>query len=929
MSVTISSSALLSYYQAKAGLGAAASGSSNTASALASAKPNAPWTTPATARQTNSLIQTAISGQSLFNPNTVKVSVPNASPNYKNLFALYQGVSALQDLANQAAGKGVTAGQIAQLQTAFSGGLGQLSTFLGASPFRGFSVAQGAVTTQTTTSAGVTNETDTYTTGVLVAGSPSTDVTAFDGNVQFSMTATLPSGVKKVVDFDLADMGSTPRSLSNVVSYLNSQLTASGITTRFAVDRIPGQPTTTKVNGQTLTTDPGPDTFALQINGNAVEKLSFSAPGSTPAVYLTQTAGITTPASTSPTATPPDAVQQLVKLTTDPTATNAKVFSDTLASTVKSAITTATGSDGSVYVLANVTGATPKGEADTAQSIVGTQDVALMKYDSAGNLMYSQVLGASGSASGFGLAVSSNGQVAVTGTATSLVTGDGVSSSATTSTGFVSLYSDQGQPLWTSMVAGGQEGQVNEAAFGADGSVYVAGTTTIPGSTITNGYLAGFNGVTGTQKFSTSLGSDSQTHITGLAVSGSQIVLAGTQGADGVVQSYQLQSSGAPTLTGTHDLGDLQGGSVAGVAINDDGSIIVAGSTHNGALSAGAITTAYTGGEEGFVANLSADLTPSASDTLAYYAGSGGDVRVTAVTAAGGQAYIAGQVVNTSSGTTAYDGFAAQIDPTTGASGWSNQYTGLDSKVAPNAIAVDASGSSVLDALGLPNGQIDFSRSQTVAASTLPGAANSLIPAQTLVANSALRAGEQFTVKTNFSGVAQTVTIEATDTLQTLAQKISQASGFSAGVTVTTVNGAQVLQIKPNYPGVQITLGAGKGGANALGALGLAEGTVTSNATAKAAKPGATVSAANANSLQANYALLLPSTLNLSTPAGVKQAQAVLGAAVVTIKQIYSDMTTPPSTTRTAGNTGSAPAYLTAEIANYKAALARLQSASS
>jgi hypothetical protein len=39
-------------------------------------------------------------------------------------------------------------------------------------------------------------------------------------------------------------------------------------------------------------------------------------------------------------------------------------------------------------------------------------------------------------------------------------------------------------------------------------------------------------------------------------------------------------------------------------------------------------------------------------------------------------------------------------------------------------------------------------------------------------------------------------------------------------------------------------------------------------------------------------------------------------------------MTTPPSTTRTAGATGSAPAYLTAEIANYKAALARLQSAS-
>jgi hypothetical protein len=927
MTTGISSSALLSYYQSKAGVGLSTSGSSASSDATsASNAPVAPWSTTQTARQTNSLIQSAMSGQSLFNPNAVKLSVPSASPNYKNLFALYQGVTALQDLANQAGGKGMTANQLTQLQTAFSGGLGQLTTFLGSSPFRGFSVAQGAVTAQAQTTAGTPSETDVYNTGVLVSGSAATAVSAFQGPVQFTLTATLPSGKQKVVNFNLADMGSTTRSLSNVVSYLNSQLQAASVTTRFAVNRTPGVASTTTVNGKTLTGPVGPDQFSLQIKGNSVEKLSFSSPSSTPAVYVTQTAGITATKAAATPGTTADAKQQLVKLTTDPAATTAKVFTDSMASTVQSAIATQTASDGSVYVLANVNGAVPAGEVGGAQAIVGSQDVALLKYDSAGNLMFSHVLGSSGSASGYGLAVSASGQVAVTGSATSLVTGDGTASSATVSSGFVSVYSDQGQPTWTSMVGAGAPGQVNQAAFAADGTLYVTGTTTISGTDIANGYLAGFS-ATGTQKFATSLGSATQNHVTGLAVSGTSIITAGVQNGDAVAQSFQIQATGAPTLTMTRDLGALQGGSVAGVAVNADGSVIVAGSTHNGALNAGTVTTAYTGAEEAFVANLSADLTPASSDTLAYYAGSGGDLRVTAVAASGGKAYIAGQAVNTGSGATTYDGFAAQIDPLTGTSGWSSQYMGLDHIVAPNSIAVGATGASSLDALGLPTGALDFAPAQTVGLSSLAGlsaSSQAMVPAQTLVANSALRAGEQFTIKTNYSGVAQTVTIEADDTLQTLSQKISRASGFSASVTVSTSNGVQQLHIKPNYAGVQITLGAGKNGANALPALGLTEGVITTNATAKAAKGGATVTSASSNSLKANYALLLPSTLNLTTSAGVKQAQAVLGAAMVTIKQIYTDLTTPASTTR-AGTNGAAPAYITAEIASYQAALARLQ----
>lgn len=907
MTTGISSSALLGYYQSLAGIhpnassstSASSASSASSSSTTTSTNPTPPWTAKTTAQQTSNLLQSAISGANLFNPNAAKISVPNASPNYKNLFALYQGVTALQDLANQAAASGETSGQIAQLQTAFAGGLTQLSNYLSTSPFRGFSVDQGAVAAQTETTAGVANQTYTYDTGVLATSSPATAVQAFEGDVQFSLTVTLPSGKQTVVNFNLADMGSETRSLSNVVSYLNSQLKAAGVSTNFSVKMTEGQPTTTKVNGQTLTTPAGPNTYSLQINGNSVEQLSFSAPSSAPAVYLTQTVGATT-------GTSPDAEQQLVKLTTNPGAPSDQVFSDTLPSAEQDAIATAAAPDGSVYVLANVNAATPAGEAGASQSIQGSQDVALLKYDSAGNLISSSVVGATGSASGYGLAVSPDGtEVAVTGTGTGVATTNGSATSSTTSLGFVKVYDDTGQPLWTASIGNGAAGQANQVAFGAGDAVYVTGTTAIGDGGVTNTTLTGFSS-SGAQQFSTSLGSN--INISGLAVSGSQIITAGTQNGDAVVQSYQIQSgSTPPALTATRDLGALDGGNVAGVAVNSDGSIIVAGSTHNGALNAGTVTNAYSSGEEAFVANLQANLSPSSSDTLAYY-GAAGDVRVSAVTAAGGQAYIAGQVVSSASGSTNTQGFAAQIDPQTGQSGWSDTYSGLDKDVAPNSIAVQTAGASALDALGLPAGDLDYSGSQTI------------------VANSNVAAGDQFTISTSYSALPQTITIGASDTFQSLAQEIGEATGFEATASIVTgANGVQQLQIKPSFPGVQITLGPGPSGANALPGLGLTQGTLTTNATAKAAKAGAASTTANANSLKANYGLGLSSTLDLSTSAGLKQAQASLTAAITTIKQIYTDMTTPPSTSK--GTSGGVPAYLTAEISSYQAALARLDAA--
>jgi hypothetical protein len=240
----------------------------------------------------------------------------------------------------------------------------------------------------------------------------------------------------------------------------------------------------------------------------------------------------------------------------------------------------------------------------------------------------------------------------------------------------------------------------------------------------------------------------------------------------------------------------------------------------------------------------------------------------------------------------------AQIDPSTGAVGWSNVISGPNNESAPHSIAVDPNGSSVLDLLGLPTGSINYK------------------PNPNLTANSALVAGDEFTIASN--GVTRSITIDPNETLQTLATKITRASGYQATAKVVTNSGVQQLQITPNNAGASVTLGSGPNGLDALPALGLTSGIITSATTAIKSKT---------NTLQSSYGLNLPTTLNLDSPASIAAAQAALNSATGTLARIYLNLTTPPSA-KTAGANHSAngpvPAYLTAEIASYQSALARL-----
>ena len=979
MSISISSDVLLAYLQVKTGQ-TGADASSSASATLAAKAPTAPWnattstsaTSPATTAvggtldSTDTLVEQIIAGKSIVNPAAATLSQTTSSAaantDYQNLFALYQGLTTLQSLATAASSSSTTSTQLSLIQQAFSSGLGQVRSFVAGDPFQEFAVSDGKVSTDDTTTVGAQQASDTYDTKALVTGSPGDIVSSLQGDVSFSMTATNLQGAATTVNFDLDDMGSTPRTLSNVVNYLNGQLSAAGLKTTFSDNLIPGQAAVTTTSGGVTTTVTAatPDQYGLQINGTPNELLSFSAPSSTPAVYVAQTSydpsatsttsttsAITTSTVTTSTSgastTAATVTSQLLKLD-QPGASGgatANGFSDSLPAGA-TVTATATAPDGSVYVLANVD------QTINGQTIQGPQDAVLMKYDSAGQLVYTNTLGSADTVDATALAVSADGsQVAIAGSVTggAIDPTDTSQAGSTTQQSFVSVYDSSGDALWNNTQDADDDNQANAVSFGPDDTVYVAGSTMgrLPDATSAgaqDGYLQGFDVSTTTDPltkavtysassaFTQEFGTSGVDRATGVAVSGSSVYVSSVENGDAVVRRYDLgvtTSSGqemtddgegktsatkvSATLGAKQDLGALTGGDVSGIAVAADGSVLVTGSTHDAALNAGTVTDAYSGAGDAFVASLNANLSAAAGgESLAYY-NAGQPTTATAITASGNTAYITGQI-NGQSTTTPGLGYAAAIDPTTGQVSWSSTFSGNNGTAAPSSIAVSSSGASALDLLGLPQGALQVQNT----------------PSQLVVANTSAQAGDSFYVQTG-TGLPQQVTISADDTYQTLAEKIEQASGYNATVTTLTLDNQTQIKIAPANASATLRIEAGPSGQDALSSLGLSEGLVSGavDAAAPTTQNGAPVT----SEIQSHYSVTVPDSLSLADSADIAQTQSTLATAIADVQSIYYDMTTAKSTTTGGSTGGTVPAYITAQISNYQLALERLTGASS
>lgn len=992
--ISFDPSLLTSYYNAKAGVaGASASPSGASSSSTASGDktnsptgsgtaPRAPWNASTADADENSLVSKILMGHK-FIDTSGQSSIEGASPDYNKLFSLYQGVSALQGLAQKAKDGKLSDNALEQLQRRFTAGMKEVDAYISDTKFDHVNLTEGTLTKELKNTVGVAKTNTTYTADAIATGSASSSVKAFEGDVKFKMTIKKTGTATPFdVNIDLSQMPSgQTRSMSNVVSFINDKLKEQGLSTKFVVNRTPATPTTQTVNGKPVTIASGQDSYGLQIKGVSYEQLSFSAPDTSDAVYVMQTTGDpdkkTTTTSKSTTPTPPagttptsatkstDVTSSLMKFQTTEGATGTALADPiskvgdkywvqgeseqtALPDTVANVRQSVAGADGSVYVLADVNG-TVSGE-----DIKGTQDVALLKYDSAGKLLYTRTLGASETATGYNMAVAADGKVAITGSVTGALDisqttthtyGSGATAVSSTSTSnistagasptapdsFVTVLDASGVEEWTQRRGATAEDEATAVAFGADGSVYVGGRTksTMPGASggqagSWDSYLMGFS-ADGKPAFTTQGGTTGSDTVANIVVNGSTVYTSGVENGNAVVKAYTIGTTTstdangvsttktAATLASSRDLGGIGGGGITGMSLYN-GKIYLAGSAGSDKMLAGAtVTHGYSGGYDAYALSIDSNLGNASADTIAYFGGAGVE-KDAKVQFANGTAWIAGSTTGDLNGTTmlstatkAQDGYLAKLDVATGTGTVVARFTGTDGKVTPNAIAVAPGASSVLDRLGLPQGKLLYTDSNLITAGT------------------SVRTGDQFYMVDPDSGVKKTITIDANETLDTLAKKLVRASGYKLEVSVSKVLGKQMnqLDIKPANGSSKVEFVAGPTGRDALAGLGLAPGIVSSTA-------GSLMDSKAVDYLksQKNMGLDFDTSLTLNSDSAIADAIDKLAKTMKGVQRVYTylkygDPQASDSKSKHNGS-GVAPAYLTNQISNYQAALQRL-----
>jgi hypothetical protein len=384
------------------------------------------------------------------------------------------------------------------------------------------------------------------------------------------------------------------------------------------------------------------------------------------------------------------------------------------------------------------------------------------------------------------------------------------------------------------------------------------------------------------------------------------LVVASVQNGHAIVTKY---ASGDPTSAPAWqmDLGDLQNGTIGGIAV-DGNNVYVSGTSSNGSLTAGgqaSVANAASGSSDAFVFGLN-DGGASASANFVSYVGTSSSDLGGAIAVSNGHIYLTGTTRGAFAGQT--QSFANTPNmfvtdmSTSGAVNWTKQYGGLSGNSTGQGIAVDAKGSSVLDALGLPRGAVSLSQSVN------------------LVDQTTVHAGDSFNLKVSGRTDREvTIRIEADETMSSLATKINTALMFDGTSKVTYTSKGSALQVSANA-GVQIQLESGPEGSDALSGLGI-EPTVLAKDAASSTK---TTPASSTQKLVAG--LGLTNTMDLSTTAGAKAARGAMVAVLSSLRTAYRNLNTPPTTTKgTAQNAGPpASAYQMNQIANYQLALGML-----
>ncbi len=689
-------------------------------------------------------------------------------PNDRSLFIIHNGVQKLQALADAAAKDGISTETRKRLQDRITKGIEELNDHINATKLDGAFLIGGRRLTRHE-GEGIPKGLLQYDTKPLVNGELTAIPEGFLGDRRFTLKVT-KGGVATNFDINLSEMGTTDRTIGNVANFINLKLEAAGFESRFA--RVETTiPAATK--GGTATVQQ-----RMRITTTSLESLSFeAAAGDTkPALYVA--GGKTVDKATQ------SVVSKMTGLEgTDNLASFTSDISAVKGSTV-GARASVVGSDGSLYVIADATGKV------NGQTPKDKSDVVLMKYDTTGQIVWTRALGSAAPAQGFSLAIGADGTLAVAGS----VNGRADTASSTTGNGldsFVAAFDLEGRDKWYHQQGATGSDNATHVQVGADGSVFVMGTTTnsYGGATALGGkdvYLQAFE-ASGTLRFTTALGTTGDDTPAGLAIANGQAVAVWNESGGARMGKFD-------TLTGiasgaTNNLAASNLSAVTMVASDSSGRIFLAGRT-------AADSTANK--------LVAMDIS---SETVLFQAQSTGEA-IRALTAAGDQVAYATETVTvtpangSTPASTARESSIIGLDADTGLQAFSRAAPQLAN--APISIALAPSVSQTLDSMGIPQGTLSFGISDA------------------LTDRTGLRAGDQFSVIVN-GGSEKKITIAQGETMRTLAAKLNRVLMRDGTAEARSLKGIESLVITPKA-GDRIELKATDGVADALTQLGLEPG---------------------------------------------------------------------------------------------------------
>jgi len=885
--ISLSSDLLLSNYQAGAALRQAqafASRGANNLSRSNAVRPDTsvppPWDPAASPLGQAAVLTQALANGEFFHEDLESFSDTAAPEDQQKLFALYQGIRRLAALGIEATDDTITDSRRRLLDRRLGEGITQLESFLAVTEFEALSFLQGAEINRANSTISIERNRADYITGVVHQGAFDDVVPGFADDAEFTITAKRVTG-DVVVNINLADLGTTPRTLDNVADFINTELAAAELFSTFKRVKI-GEP---DENGVV----PG-NQFGFQIVGSSTEPLEFSAAVATPAIYTVGTTG-----------SDETTTARLVKYDAEAIGGPAIDFSTRLEAAEDATtefLATKVGTNGEIYAIVRsdgaIAGLAPRGE----------DDIYLVRFDSTGKPAFTRALGAAGDVDVRGLAIGADGSVVLSGKVS------GVFSNTTQLGGtdsFVVKYDGNGTEQFIKRFGANADDQANGVVVANDGTIYVVGATngslSGPHNGGSDGYIRALD-TNGDTLFTRQFGTSNAESATAIALDANgDLLVASSENGIGKLTKYSASNGTDPALW-QHDLGSLDNGSIASLSVN--GSAIIVGGTVGANNGLGAGIVAHSGANDGFVIRVDEDGGGVPTRIWTNFLGTAATDRITGIDTANDKLYAAGTTAGSLPGGGVLDGtrnaFISRFDLTTGILEGTSQLTGRGGIATANALAIDPAGTSVLDVFGLPHGLAVTSDSRVVTERTVA------------------REGDQLQISID-GGPRRSVTIDANDTYRALTFKINAILVLDG--TSRTVRGSvgDTLRIEAADEHT-IELFAGPDGRDLLSALGIPEGVIRTN---PLLTTGEVSSAA-----PPIYGLGFSSGIGLTTLTAAISANKVLEDALSLVRTAYRQLTIDPALQdlltngRNRSANGPVPAFLTAQIANYTAGLARL-----